>query len=61
METSYKEEIFHDEGGKILQQVAQRGGKCPIPGNIQDQLGQDSEQHDKVDHVPTHFSGAGPR
>lgn len=61
METRYKEEIFHDKSGKILQQVAQRRGKCPIPVNIQDQLRQSSEQHDKVEDAPAHLRGIGPR
>ena len=30
----YKDEIFYDEGGETLEQVAQRGGSCPIPGSI---------------------------
>ncbi|KAK4815640.1 hypothetical protein QYF61_005202 [Mycteria americana] len=34
-ETRYKEEFFYDEGGETLEQVAQRRGICPIPGNIQ--------------------------
>ncbi|KAK4823245.1 hypothetical protein QYF61_000212 [Mycteria americana] len=33
----WKEEILHYEGGETLEQVAQRGGRCPIPGNIQGQ------------------------
>ena len=32
------------EGGETLEQVAQRGSRCPIPGNIQGQVGQGSEQ-----------------
>jgi len=31
-------------GGETLVQVAQRGGRWPIPGNIQGQVGQGSEQ-----------------
>jgi len=27
-------EIFNNEGGETLEHVAQRGGRCPIPGNI---------------------------
>ncbi|KAK4824080.1 hypothetical protein QYF61_010591 [Mycteria americana] len=27
--------FFYNEGGETLAQVAQRGGRCPIPGNIQ--------------------------
>ncbi|KAK4832544.1 hypothetical protein QYF61_023876 [Mycteria americana] len=33
-----------------------RGGKCPIPGNIQVQVGQGSEQPDLVEDVPAHCS-----
>ena len=33
-------------------QVAQRGGRCPISGNIQGQAGWDSEQPDRVEDVP---------
>jgi len=50
----YKEEIFYDEGSETLAQVAQRGGGCPIPGNIQGQVGQGSEQPDPVEDVPAH-------
>lgn len=32
--------------------VAQRGGRSPIPGNIQ--VGQGSEQLDVVEDVPAH-------
>jgi len=45
-QTSYREEIFYSEGGESLAQIAQRGGRCPIPGKIQDQVGQGSEQPD---------------
>jgi len=34
--------IFYTEGGETLEWVAQRGGRCPIPGNIQGQAGQRS-------------------
>jgi len=27
------------EGGEALEHVAQRGGRCPIPANIQGQFG----------------------
>lgn len=33
--TRYKEDFFCNEGGKSLVQVAQRGGRFPIPGDIQ--------------------------
>ncbi|KAK4819178.1 hypothetical protein QYF61_025993 [Mycteria americana] len=32
---------FYDEGGETLEQVAQRGGRCPIPGTIQGQVTSD--------------------
>ncbi|KAK4825521.1 hypothetical protein QYF61_000034 [Mycteria americana] len=47
------------EGGETLAQVAQRGGRCPIPGNIQGQVGRGSEQPDLVEDVPAHRKGVG--
>jgi len=41
--TEYKEEFFYSKSGEALAQVAQRGGRCPIPGDTQDQAGQGSE------------------
>ena len=35
--------MFYSTGGGAPDQVAQRGGGCPIPGEIQDQAGQGSE------------------
>jgi len=52
-----KEELFYHEGGETLAQVAQRGGRCPIPGNIQGQVGQGSEQPDPAEDVPAHCRG----
>jgi len=43
-----------NEGDETLEQVAQRGGRCPIPGNIQSQVGWGPEQLDLVDDVPAH-------
>jgi len=43
--------MFYTEGGETLDQVAQRGGRCPIPGNIQGQVGRGSEQLDLVEEV----------
>jgi len=40
--------FFYDEGGETLAQVAQRGGRFPIPGNIQGQVGWGSELPDLV-------------
>jgi len=54
VQTRYKEEIFCNEGGETLTQVAQRGGRCPILGNIQGQVGRGSEQPDLVEDGPAH-------
>ena len=39
--------------------VAQRGGRCPMAGNIQGQVRQGSEQLDLVEDVPAHCRGVG--
>ncbi len=49
----------YNEGGRTLAQVAQRGGGCPIPGNIQGQVGRGSEQPDLVGDVPAPCRGVG--
>ena len=51
------EEIFYNEGGETLEQVAQRGRGGPIRRNIQDQIGQDSEQPDPAEDVPAYLGG----
>lgn len=38
----------------MLDQVIQRCGKCPIPGNIQDQVKWGSEQLDLIEDFPAH-------
>jgi len=53
------EEILYNEGGETLERVAQRGSGGPIPGNIQDQVGQGSEQPDLVNGVPARCGGVG--
>lgn len=35
--------MFYDEGSEALAQVTQKGGGCPILGDIQDQTGQGSD------------------
>ena len=45
---------FCYEGGETLECIAQRGGRCPMPGNIQGQVGWGSEQPDLVEDVPIH-------
>lgn len=37
--------------GEAVDQVSQRGCGCPIPGNIQGQVEQGSEQPDLVENV----------
>ncbi|KAK4819013.1 hypothetical protein QYF61_024129 [Mycteria americana] len=54
-----KEDIFYSESGETLEQGAQRGCRCPIPGNIQGQVGRGSEQPDLVEDVPAHCKGVG--
>ena len=58
-QTRYKEEIFYTEGGETLARVAQRGCRCPIPGNIPGQIGRGSEHPDLVEDVPGHCRGVG--
>jgi len=42
------------EKSEALEWVSQRGGGGPIPGNIQGQVGQDSEQSGLVEDVLAH-------
>ncbi|KAK4815071.1 LOW QUALITY PROTEIN: hypothetical protein QYF61_015355 [Mycteria americana] len=53
----YKEEFFYREGGETLEQVVQRGGRCPILGNFQGQAGWGFEQPGLVEGVPAHCRG----
>ena len=53
--------MFYSEGGETLEEVAQRGGRCPIPGNVQGQVGWGFEQLGLVEGVPAHGRGAGTR
>ena len=47
-----KEEVLYCEGGAALEQVAQRGCGCPLPGSVQGQAGWGFEQPDLVKDVP---------
>jgi len=49
--------MFYDEGGETLAWVAQRGGRCPIPGTIPGQVGRGSEHPALVEDVPAHGMG----
>ena len=37
-----------------MDQVTQRGGRCPIPEDLQYQVGWGSEEPDLVEDVPAH-------
>jgi len=52
-------EILYNEGVEALAQAAQRGGRCPIPGNVQGKVGWGSERSDVVEDVPAHCRGVG--
>ncbi|KAK4818961.1 LOW QUALITY PROTEIN: hypothetical protein QYF61_022628 [Mycteria americana] len=52
-----RKNFFTMRVGETLEQVAQRCGRCPIPGNIQGQVGRGSEQPDLVEDVPAHCRG----
>jgi len=53
--------MFYSESGETLAQVARRGGRCPVPGNIPGQVGWGSEHPDPVEAVPAHCRGVGLR
>ena len=52
-----RRKFFHTEGGHTLEQVAQGGCGCPIPGGIQGQAGCGSQQPGLVVGNPAHSSG----
>jgi len=56
-----KAEIFYDEGGEALAQVAQRSCGCPLPGSVQGQVRRGFEQLGLVEGVPAHGRGVGTR
>ena len=33
------EEVLYQESGEVLEQAAQRGCGCPVPGGVQGQVG----------------------
>lgn len=51
-QTRYEEDIFYNKGFETLKQVAQRGGKCLIPGNIHGYVGWGSEQLGLLEDFP---------
>lgn len=47
------------KGGEVLGQVAQRGGRCPIIGDIQVETGPGSEHSDLAADIPVLYRGVG--
>ena len=37
--TGYNKKVFYSQGSEALKRVAQRGGGCPTPGDVQSQAG----------------------
>ncbi|GAB0183236.1 mitochondrial enolase superfamily member 1 [Grus japonensis] len=56
-----RKKFFSCEGGETLEQVAQRGCGCPLPGNVQGQVGWGFGQCGLVEGVPAHGRGVGTR
>jgi len=54
-----RKKFFYDKGSEAVEQIARRSSGGPIPGNIQGQVGQGSEQPDLVEDVPAHCRGVG--
>ena len=52
-----RKKFFYSKDSEALAQVAQRGGGCPIPGDIEGQAGWGSEQPDVAADVPIHCQG----
>lgn len=57
----YIEEMkfFCNESVETLEPVAQSGGRCPIPGNLQRQVGLGSKQPELSEDFPAHCRGIG--
>ena len=51
---AHKEEMFYDESGERLEQIAQTSCGCAILGRVQGELGRGFEQRDLVKDVPAH-------
>lgn len=54
-----RKKFFAVEVVKTLEQAAQRGDGCPIPGNIPSQVGWSAEQPGLLEDVPAHCRGVG--
>ena len=55
-----RKKFFYNKSGEELKQIAQRGDGCPIPGDIQGQAAQGSQQPDLAAGVPLHCRRVGP-
>ena len=58
IQTGYKEKVFYCKYGEALEQVAQRGGGCPISEDTQSQAGQGFQQPSVTVGVPIQGSWA---
>ena len=55
-----RKKFFCNKGSEALAQVAQRGGRYPIAGDIEGQVGWDSQQPRRAVGVPVHCRGVEP-
>lgn len=55
IKSRYMENIFYIEGGKTVEQIAQKNCGCPIPGSVPEQLGWGAERFGLVEGVPEKF------
>jgi len=54
----HKEEILYNESAETLEQAAQRGCGCPLPGSVPGHVGWGFEQPDLVKDVSVSGRGA---
>lgn len=59
IEIGYKEVIFHDDSGDMLEQVSQRIYGCSTIASVQKHIGQSSEHPDLVEDVLANCCGLG--
>jgi len=55
----HKKEVFYNRDGEALEQVAQRGVRCPVLGSIQGWARSGSEQPDLAVGIPAFCIGVG--
>ena len=55
------EQVCYNKSGEALEQVVQRGGGCPIPGDTEGQAGWGSKQPGRAVGVPIHCRGGWAR